>query len=438
MDDSPTQRRFVVLGWLTAAAALAYICRNAIGVAESTIRSDLGLTLEQSGWFMGAFYWTYALFQVPTGILSERLGTRITLTIFAAGWSTATLALSSAPGFQLLIVAQLIMGTAQAGIFPASCSSIGHWMPLSWRSLSCGILAAGMQVGAITASVLAGPVLEVIGWRLMFVVFALPGILWALAFRKSFWDQPEDDPRVDGDELKLIQGGVAVNDEPAGDDPHAAAEIGQPDLLTIVCSPVIWWLCGQQICRSAGYMFFASWFPTFLQKTRGITVSESGFLQGLVFAGTLAGCIVGGHLTDRIWTASGNLRLSRSGVGAGFLGLCALLILLAWFVKSVVLAVTLLALGSFFAAMAGPCALATTIDIGGDRVPRVFGLMNMSGNVAAALCPVLVGHLFHWTANWNLVLLLFAAVYGLGAVCWIFVDPSKQLGIRRIPDSASE
>lgn len=174
-------------------------------------------------------------------------------------------------------------------------------------------------------------------------------------------------------------------------------------------------------------MFFASWFPTFLQQTRGVSIADSGYQQGFVLAGTLGGSILGGMLVDRIWKTTGSLRLSRSGVGAAALGTCGLLILAAWFVQSVPLAVGLLALGAMFAALAGPCAFAATIDIGGTKVPQVFGLMNMCGNFAAAACPVLVGLLFQWTANWNLVLLLFAGVYLAGAACWVLVNPTRRV-----------
>ncbi|TWU17155.1 putative sulfoacetate transporter SauU [Novipirellula galeiformis] len=425
MRPSSTRIRYRALAWLTLAAALAYLSRNAVGVAESTIREDIGFSLEQSGWFMGAFFWTYSLFQVPSGWLAERWGTRITLSVFAFAWSVATFGIGVAPGFWLLIVAQLVMGVAQAGIFPASCNSVGHWLPLGQRSLSCGILAAGMQIGAILASGLTGLLLAPFGWRWVFIGFAMPGILWTLGFYLRFRNHPEQDSRVNAAELEKIRSGRAAATAPAADDAASVSEWGE--LLAIVRSPVMWWLCGQQICRGSGYMFFASWFPTFLQETRGVSVAESGYLQGLVLAGTLAGSIFGGTLVDWIWRRTGSLRLSRSGVGATFLAACALLILAAWFVQNAVLAVALLSLGSFLAALAGPCAFAATIDIGGPRVPQVFGVMNMTGNLAAAACPVLVGYLFQWTSNWNLVLLLFAAVYLVGAVCWIFVNPQKHI-----------
>ena len=423
MSERPTFVRYRVLTWLTVAAALAYLCRNAVGVAESTIREDLGLTLKQSGVFMGAFFWTYAIFQVPGGWLAHRRGTRIAMTVFVLLGALATLALGAAPGFLLLITAQLMMGIAQAGLFPASCLSISHWIPLARRSFACGILTMGMQVGAIVSGASTGPLIVEIGWRLVFVCFAIPGIVWTIWFFLRFRNDPRKDPAVNPAELALIE---ADRDEADAVPIESESQVPTP-WLAILQNPAIWFLCGQQICRAAGYMFFASWFPTFLQQTRGVSIEDSGYLQSLVFAGTLAGCLLGGLLTDWIWKRTKSLRLSRSGVGAVFLGACGLLILAAWFVQSVSLAVGLLAVGSFFAALAGPCAFSASIDIGGVHTPQVFGIMNMTGNFAAAASPVLVGILFATTDNWNLVLLLFAAIYLVGAVCWALVDPSRRL-----------
>ncbi len=417
-----TNIRYHSLAWLAVAAALAYLCRNAVGVAESTIREDLGLTLKQSGWFMGAFFWTYAIFQVPSGWLAQNRGTRVALTAFAIAWSVATLAIAGAPGFWFLIAAQLIMGTAQAGIFPASVQSVGHWMPLAQRSFACGILAAGMQVGAIAASGLTGNLMGPLGWRWVFALFAVPGIFWAAGFLLRFRNRPEDSSAVSPEELALIHTGREETEAEAKS--HAT---GASLWKAVARNPVIWLLCGQQICRAAGYMFYASWFPTFLQETRGVSVKDSGYLQGLVLAGSLTGGICGGILADWVWRRTKSLRISRSGVAGSVLFTCGMLILAAWFVKSVGMAVALLALGALISALAGPCAFSTTIDIGGRNVSQIFGLMNMSGNFAAAACPVLVGWLFERVENWNLVLLLFAGVYVLGAVFWLLIDPNRRV-----------
>ncbi|MEO1981090.1 MAG: MFS transporter, partial [Fuerstiella sp.] len=365
-------------------------------------------------------FWSYAALQVPCGALAHRRGTRFAMVLFACGWSVAAVCIGVAPELWLLVAAQLLMGAAQAGIFPASCDSISHWTPLPRRTLACGSLAMGMQVGAIAASVTTGVLMDVIHWRWVFVLFSVPGFLWALRFFTRFRDDPADDSKVNAAELAIIRyGRLPVDTSSITSNPTPWG--------LILRNSALWFLCGQQICRAAGYMFFASWFPTFLQKTRGVSVKDSGYLQALVFAGTLAGSLFGGLLTDWIWQRTGNLRLSRSGVGATFLFGCAVLILSAWFVESTVLAVALLSVGSLLAAMAGPCASAATIDIGGDHVPQVYGIMNMTGNFAAAACPILIAELFAWTSDWTIVLLLFAATYLIGAICWAMVDCRRRI-----------
>ncbi|MCA9048355.1 MAG: MFS transporter [Planctomycetaceae bacterium] len=412
-----TNVRYRVLGMLTLAAAISYLSRNAVSVAESTIRTDLGLSLKQSGWFMGVFFWSYAVLQVPAGWLAHRHGSRLALSLFLMAGAVSAIGIGLAPGLWLLLVAQLVMGAAQAGIFPASCHTISLWIPPARRTLACGILATGMQVGAILAGLLTGVLLRTTNWRIVFLIYGIPGIWWAIHFFGRFRETPQSDGRVSDQELRFI--GTTSRQVDAG------TQRKPTPWTAILLNSSIWFLCGQQICRAAGYMFFASWFPTFLQETRGLSVRESGYLQALVFAGTLTGSLCGGLLTDWVWQRTGSLRLSRSGVGAVFLSACAALILTAWSVDQVLPAVLLLALGAVFAALAGPCAFSATIDIGGDHVPQVFGLMNMMGNLAAAACPILVAELFEHTADWNLVLLLFAGMYFSGAVCWAFVDPGR-------------
>jgi len=395
-------QRFRMLSWLTTAAVLSYVCRNAVGVVESTLRKDLALTEFESGVFMSAFFWTYALMQVPAGEFARRQGTKRALTVFALGWSLATAGIGLSGTLVLLIVSQLVMGVAQAGIFPASCDSVRHWMPLSERTAACGIVAAGMQIGAIIAAGLTGVVMQQWGWRSVFLVFALPGPCWVFLFSRSFRDRPQAETEPPDESEDVSQG--SANSET----PRSEAFV----ILLVL-------LCCQQVARAAGYMFFASWFPSFLQKTRGIDVKESGYLQGVVMAATLIGSLMGGGLTDWIWRRTKSIRMSRCLMGGVSLATCSALTAVAYTVNETVAAITLLAAGAFFAALAGPCAIAATIDIGGKHTAVVFGTMNMCGNLAAAACPAIVGKLFTESENWNVVLLIFAGLYLFGALSWL-------------------
>jgi MFS transporter, ACS family, D-galactonate transporter len=421
-DERPSVVRYQVVALLTLAAAISYLPRIAVGVAESSIRDDLQLSLRESGWFMGAFFWSYALLQVPGGVLAQRRGTRFTLTLLAVCWSLAALGIASAQWLWMLLAAQLVMGAAQAGLFPAACYSISHWVPLARRSISCAFLSTGMQVGAISASLLTGALILLMGWRWVFVCYAVPGVVWAVLFLLRFRDDPNDDPSVNQSERRLI-GHVSTPPSTPNGPPRSTP------WRAIFRSRSVWFLCGQQMCRAAGYMFFASWFPTFLQESRGVSVKDSGYLQALVFSGALIGGLCGGLLIDWLWRTTGSLRLSRSGVGTTFLLCCSGLLLAAWFVDHTFVAVGLLAAGVMSSSLCGPCAYSAAIDIGGSHVPQVFGLMNMAGNLATAVCPILVAELFKRTDNWGIVLVVFAAIYAVGAICWALVDAG-----RRIPD----
>ncbi|MCA9073195.1 MAG: MFS transporter, partial [Planctomycetaceae bacterium] len=94
-NERPTRVRYIIIGWLSVAAVLAYFCRNALGPAASSIREDLALSESEMGWGLGAFFWTYAFFQVPGGYIGQRFGTRIVLTTSAVLWSLAMLLLAT-------------------------------------------------------------------------------------------------------------------------------------------------------------------------------------------------------------------------------------------------------------------------------------------------------------------------------------------------------
>ena len=165
----PTHVRHNVSAWLAAAATIAYLCRNSIAVAEKTIRIDLGLTEAQMGMILGpAFFWAYALAQIPSGSLGERFGSRRTIPVLSVTWSLATVCFGIAGSAASLIAARIGMGIAQAGLFPCSTNSIAHWHPQTGRAFASGTLGAFMSVGGVIGVSLTGLLLVHLDWRLIF------------------------------------------------------------------------------------------------------------------------------------------------------------------------------------------------------------------------------------------------------------------------------
>jgi MFS family permease len=431
----PTKTRFLVLAWLCAAAALAYVSRNAIAVAESTVRSDLGLTKQQSGWLMSAFFFSYALCSIPAAQFGQRLGSRRALPFFATVWSIATAVTALVGGLGGFLAARIVQGIAQAGLFPTTTVTVAKWFPLTGRGFATGALGSFMSLGGALCAWLTGVLLEVFeprvapgwNWRLTFLLFAVPGIIWAVWFWWWFRDEPQDHQRVNEGELQLIRGDQTTEAEPVcPPTPGGPAALPTP-WLALFSSPALWWLCGQQAFRAAGYMFFTSWFATYLQETRGVSIAHSGFLNMLPLIVVVAAGLMGGALSDWLLQRTASRDIARRWMSILSLLACAGLIFWALVIEDALAAVLVISAGSFFAALASPCAYAMTIDMGGSHVATVNATMNMMGNFGAWTFPIAVPWLLVRFGNWDAVLVVFGALYVVGALFWLLVKPEGTI-----------
>lgn len=422
---SPTGVRYLVLAGLCLAGMIAYVHRNSIGVAEQDIRADLGLSEKQMGLVMSAFFATYAIAQLPTAWLAHLWGTRRGLPLCSLIGSAAMTAVALAGSLPALLAARLELGIAQAGMLPCATISVSKWFPATKRALASGLLGSSLSIGGALGATLTGLLLPSIGWRWLFLGYAVPGILWAVWFYLWFRERPQNHPAVNQAELDLI----LPTSRAAGQDRlELRAALPWREIFT---SPAMGWICGQQFFRAAGYTFYASWFATFLRAGRGVSLQEAGILTSLPLCGIVCGGPLGGMLSDWLLSRTGSRRLGRQGVAIASLVLSALLILVARPITEAWLAVLLITAGSFFSAFSGAIAYAISIDMGGQHVAPVFSTMNMSGNVGAMLFPVVVPWLLRDSQDWDLVLFFFAGIHLAAALCWACLNPTGIIGGRR-------
>src|SRR5262245_49427389 len=431
----PTRTRFLVLAWLCAAAALAYLSRNAIAVAESTVRSDLGLTKQQSGWLMSAFFFSYALCSIPAAQVGQHAGSRRALPLFATVWSAATAVTALVGGLGGFLAARIVQGIAQAGLFPTTTLTVAKWFPPTGRAFATGALGSCMSLGGALCAWLTGVLLEVFeprvaagwNWRLTFLFFAVPGIIWAVWFWFWFRDEPHDHQGVNEGELQLIRVDRTTDTGPARPATLGKAAALPPPCLPLFRTPALWWLGGRQLFPPAGYRFFTSWFATYLQETRGVSIAHSGFLNMLPLMVVVAAAMVGGALSDWLLKRTASRDVARRWMSIGSLLACAGLIFWALAIKDPLTAVLVISAGSFFAALAAPCAYAMTIDMGGAHVATVNATMNMMGNFGAWAFPIAVPWLLTRFGNWDAVLVVFGALYVMGALFWLLLKPEGTI-----------
>lgn len=420
--------RYFVLAALCTVALVAYVQRNSVSVAEAAMREELELSKQAMGAVMSAFFLSYALLQLPTGWLAKVLGTRRALTAFLCLFSAATGAFALATGWPMLCATRLGMGGFQSGIFPCAVNTVSKWMPATQRSFANGMLASFMSVGGALGGSLTGVLLPIVGWRWAHLLYSVPGFLFAIWFYFWFRDRPEEHRSVTAAELHRIRGDDAQDKNAGAPSQPAGDEAAEPTPWgAILTSLPMWALCAQQAFRAAGYIFFASWFTTFLRETRGVADLEAGLLTSLPLLAVVVGSPVGGLLSDWILARTGSRRAARQGLAIASMVACSLLVVSSYPIDNPWLAVLVISAGSFCASFGGPCAYTATIDIGGRHVPMVFSLMNMAGNLGAFVFPLVVPLLLNegktpGSGNWSLVLFTFAGMYLVAAVFWLLAD----------------
>ena len=407
--------RYEVLTLLCASAAIAYIQRAALSVPAQEIAGDLAFKdlARDMGTIQSIWYFGYAAMQIPGGWLADRLGARKALIFFSCLWSVATLLAAFASGFTSLAATWGLMGAAQAGAFPCAAKALGRIFPDTQRARATGLLAAGMTIGGAIAPILAAYFLEWLAspaqslqidrWRLLLAAYSIPGLLWAILF---WWWIPDS---------KLPATQADLRPVPA------------VDWSRMLSSVPLGLLCAQQFFRAAGMVFFMTWFPTFLQKTRGVSQFDSGWLTTVAGIGAVVGSLTGGFFSDWLLKKTLSQRLSRQGVAVAGMSGCAVLIVLSYYAQDLNQSIALISLGAFCATFGGVSGYTVAIRFGGNNVATVFSTMNMFGNIGAALFPLSAGWLVAQTGNWNLILFLFAGVMAIDAVCWALLNPKGTL-----------
>ncbi|MFP6766350.1 MAG: MFS transporter, partial [Planctomycetaceae bacterium] len=162
MSESPasetkqaaTRVRYLIVFCATLMSFLLYLDRFCVSFAIDYIRQDLGLTQGDAKWFLSAFFWSYALAQVPAGWMSDRYGARIMLVIYILTWSLFTGLIGAASSFFILIATRLGCGLGQAGAYPTAASIVGRWIPVAARGTASGTVATGGRIGGAMAPVL--------------------------------------------------------------------------------------------------------------------------------------------------------------------------------------------------------------------------------------------------------------------------------------------
>lgn len=409
--------RYQVLFLLVLLSVITYLDRVCMNVVAKYVKADLGLNNQQLGYVLAAFSLAYALFEIPTGALGDRIGARRVLTRVVLWWSVFTMLTGSVSGFVPLLIVRFLFGMGEAGAYPNASIAIAHWFPkVELARAQSAIWAAGRIGGALTPLIVV-PIVHAFGWRSAFGILGIIGIAWAIIWYLWFRDEPRDKLKITLGEIKEIEAGRKIV--------HIKHAI---PWKAIVSDTNLWALMLMCHLFFYGAYFFTNWSSTYFQEGRGMTEEEAkNFVSLSYFLGAL-GCLTGGFLSDLL-TKKFGLKVGRRAVALTGLMLSGMLFLLAGFTTNNMAAGYLLALCVFSKDLALPVAFAVCVDIGKRNSGVVVGAMNFAGQLGGFFITLIFGMIVHNTGNFNHPLYLIGVCLIISALLWFKIDPEKEVNV---------
>jgi MFS family permease len=408
-----TRVRYKVLAMTMAMGAITYLDRVTISVTSRDVARDLHLSPTQMGYVFSAFYFAYALFEIPSGWWGDRVGTRRVLTRIVCWWSAFTMLTGAAFNFASMVAIRFLFGVGEAGALPNAARTFSRWFPRRERGTAQGIFFTSMHLAGGLTPMLVTALLAFAGWRTLFALFGSLGFVWSAAWYRWFRDAPAEHQGVGDAERALIESGIGADTGRAVDATDWRRLLGN---RTVVC------LCLMYFTQAFGGTFYVTWLPTYL-ASRGLTGMTAGILAGLPLMMSSAADLLGGIATDRAARRFG-LRLGRISIGGAALAAAGVFTIAGALVASPVGAAILIALGGGSSNFLLGAAWGTCVDIGGRRSGAVSAAMNTSGQIGAILSPILVAEVVRTFAQWSAPLYLSGMLFLLGALCWFWIDPT--------------
>ena len=413
----PTHARYKVVGIVILLGMITYIDRACISNLAPHIMADLGLTKVQMGYVFSAFALAYALFEIPTGCMADRSGTRRVFTRIVLWWSAFTIATAAVASYTMLLSVRFLFGAGEAGAWACMARTFSRWIPLRERGVVQGVFFAGAHLGgALTPTIVAG-LLLVMPWRMVFVCFGLSGLGWAALWYFWFRDEPADHPEVNAAERALIEAG-------RGPSPHH--EFNHGYWKTLFTNRNVLALCLMYFPNSMVFYFCITWLPTYLREKHHFEGSAALIYAGLPLFLAIFGDLCGGFITDFAIRRFGP-RAGPTGVGAITYVIAAGALLAVPTCANPHVAAILIALAVAATMTSLAAAWTVCIGVGGSQPAVVGATMNSASQGGALLSPLIVAYSLQWFNDWNLIIYVMGALFLIGAVCWWIIDPQQQV-----------
>ena len=285
------RRQNTTLLMLVLIGTINYIDRSTLSIGNTLIRQDLGLSLTQMGWLLSAFLWAYAISQLPCGLLVDRFGARRVLGIGLFVWSLAQALCGIVFNFFQFIIARVCLGMGESPMFVSNARAVRDWFPLSQRGKPTGIYNCVSTLGPTVAPPLLTALMLNFGWRWMFIIMGIVGIvvsiIWFIIYR-----DPHHTDLIEEERNYLV----------AGEENEPESTTDFAEWIGLFRFRVTWGLMLGYFGTIYLMWLFMTWLPSYLEMERGMSLQKTGWVAAIPYAFGIIGSIGTGYIVD--WASS--------------------------------------------------------------------------------------------------------------------------------------
>ena len=407
------RRRWRIAWLLGAGVIVSYFDRVNLTVSHDALVRSFGLSAIAFGYLAGAYNWTYALCQLPIGVLLDRFGVRPVVRLGILLWSAASFAAGLAPGVPAFLSARLLLGVGEAPVFPANAKAIGLWFPAEERSLATAMFDASAKLASAIGVPLIGLLLLHIGWRWSFAFTGGLSLVYFFVFAAVYRD-PDEDASLSHAERALIDHGAA-----AGDSASMELQLPLGDLLQ---QPKV---IGLALGFGAyNYVFYLllTWLPVYLSSAMRVSAERSFLYTGVAWlVAAAADLLVGGWLADALIQRGRDASRVRSAILIGGTT-CGLGILVASHVHAPVAALFWISVCIAGLSAAAPIGWSIpSLIVPRGSVGAVGGIVNFSNQLSGIAAPVVTGYLVARHGSFSSAFAVAAAYLVVGILSYVFL-----------------
>ncbi|WP_171912915.1 MFS transporter [Paraburkholderia xenovorans] len=405
------RRRLFVYLMLFLMLLINYLDRITMSISGKSIAAELHLGPIALGYLYSSMLWIYIVCLLPAGMLTDRFGTRRVAGIAIGLWSVCQMLAGFAGGLASLIAARLGLGVFESPTNAAGNRVIREWAPRDERGAATSAFIMGSYAGPAVGAPLVAWLVTDVGWREAFVITGVFGLVW-MAMWFTCFRQPDDARWLSDEERSHI---VAQRD--VASPTNAVAAVPSIGLRGLLRSKTMWALMLTGGCMTYTQYLFLTWFPAYLQTSRGLSIMRSGVYTAIPYVVTVVGCLLISIVADRFFDA----RALRAGERRFAVALFLLLsadILIAPSIQSTELVIALFSSSM----LASACALSWNFALVNDllRSPadagRAFALLTLGGNTFGIVAPIATGYVVSATGRFDAAFAVAGLLAVLGAV----------------------